>query len=138
MLLKTRFASMLDKDLKEALDKARKDERALCEKEKQKELFDQQEELNAKWSLKLQESESKVTSLEFRAEQHDKEKKILDKEKQAVRETGIKIRRIISDLVYVGKKKHLEDTKDMQDVEKLGQEIDEVEIKLIASRIKEV
>ena len=67
-----------------------------------------------------------------------KEKKVLDKEKQAVRETGIKIRRIISDLVYVGKKKHLEDTKDMQDVEKLGQEIDEVEVKLIASRIKEV
>lgn len=125
--IKTIFST----DLKRALDDARADERAKCEIEKVKALNEMEARIIGELSLKIKELESEIESMNFRLRDHEKEKKKVADDKQAVREVGIKQRRLVSDLIHMAEQKRDDDIRILQGFESLDTEVRIIENKLL-------
>ena len=127
----TNIKSMFSVDMKEALKNARADEREKCDADKKKELAELETRITGEWSLRVQALESTIESMEFRLQNHDKEKKAVAVEKQKIREVAIRQRRLVSDLVFLAQQKRDNDIKVLQDFQKLETDINNIETKLI-------
>ena len=122
---------LFSKDISEALRSAREDERRKCEIEKIQALEKQRQRIEGDYSLKLKEKEIEMESILFRMDDVTKREKQITADIYAIRETEILLRRMASDLIYALRKKHEEETKVLQNFEKLDGDILTIESKLL-------
>ena len=126
-----KIKKIFSSEIGDALQRAREDERAKCNEEKEKALDRQEKRIVGEWFLKLKESESEIKTLNLRLEQMANRESLITEERQSIREIGIDQRRIASDIIYVAENLLLEFTKLIQEFYKLKTDANNCETKLI-------
>ena len=86
-------------DIKEALLRARADERQKCEREKNREIAKAVGKVINDFTLRLKEKEAEMSSLNLRLENIERRERAIEKKKQEIWEIEIKQRHIASDMV---------------------------------------
>lgn len=122
---------IFSKDLDEAFEKARAEERALCEKEntEQKEKDLRRVENNYILKIKLLEQENE--SLKRQLKNIHTRDKILDQKEQQIKEARIVQRRLASDLVSLAERKRDYDADIYQEFVKIKQDIINSECEIV-------
>jgi hypothetical protein len=130
--MQNKVTLLMSKDINDALNRARNDERLKCNAEKEKALEDQRQRLEGEWSLKVKEKEAEIESLLLRMRDMSTRDKEARADIQDVREVKVMQRRIASDLVYIAKQRHEDDARILQEFLKLQGEVETSERKILA------
>jgi len=113
---------IFNKDIKEAIIKARNDEREKCYKEMRNELIKQKIDLENEYTIKIKEKEAEIESIYLRINEIQKREKMIEDKRQKLRQTEIRIRRLLTDLKYLSDKKRDEDIERLQTLDRLVDE----------------
>jgi hypothetical protein len=127
---KLRF-SIFTKDITEAIERARIDEREICKKDKDAALEKQRQRIEGKWALETEELRGKLKSIELRMSQITDREKAVEKTRQELRRKALELRRIMSDLQYLSDRNKEENLERGQIIDRLLKEAEDVEDKLI-------
>lgn len=122
--------SIFSKNLAEAIQKAREDERAICNKDKEEALDKLREQLEGEWSLEVEMLRGKLNSIELRMEQIKDREKTTEKTRQNLRQKALKLRQIMSDLQFLSERSQEENLERGQIINRLVEEAKKVEDQL--------
>lgn len=119
------------KDIDQALEEARQDERDRCREEYRKKMAEEIAKTEGRLTLEIKKRESELKSQALRLQMAEERLKATEEQRQEMRELAVKQRQVISDIVHVMKDWQERRLEELQPVTRIEATVIDIEKKLL-------